>query len=374
MADTFRYGELGDLELDNINLPTDIIDDEEGRDGYVPNTSEQEREGDVLSIDLFNFEIISNIDNSEIFVDNELYSTKTPTIIPIKKSDLFLKDIQKSIEVRKEGYVSRERYDIYLVSKNSVPLNEQTLLKDGDDYLGLSNLDIRVNYYINDQLQNFNTDNGNLVTLNFNLTKVSSKESNKRFFTINLTGKNESVILERVRDMKTFPLNNNQVFEDNLGEKFIVRSIDSQIYRLARLDLLTFDNDGNIETPEIIEANDGQSIKSEIILNQDHTLNLYTQKLVYVKQKNPRIKSYSTKPIIHNINGKSDVPLAIQKNSDVTDVSVIVGDEVFEFNNLKPGPVAGIKIPKWVFDRVGNYNMKVIPYSLKELKEREVNS
>lgn len=374
MADTFRYGELGDLELDNINLPTDIIDDEEGRDGYVPNTSEQEREGDVLSIDLFNFEIISNIDNSEIFVDNELYSTKTPTIIPIKKSDLFLKDIQKSIEVRKEGYVSRERYDIYLVSKNSVPLNEQTLLKDGDDYLGLSNLDIRVNYYINDQLQNFNTDNGNLVTLNFNLTKVSSKESNKRFFTINLTGKNESVILERVRDMKTFPLNNNQVFEDNLGEKFIVRSIDSQIYRLARLDLLTFDNDGNIETPEIIEANDGQSIKSEIILNQDRTLNLYTQKLVYVKQKNPRIKSYSTKPIIHNINGKSDVPLAIQKNSDVTDVSVIVGDEVFEFNNLKPGPVAGIKIPKWVFDRVGNYNMKVIPYSLKELKEREVNS
>lgn len=352
--------------------PTDILASEENKEIYNQPLSEQERDASSLSIDEFNFEIISNISNANVIVDGQIIEQKTPSLIQIKKSDLFIKNGRVIIEAGKQEYINYQRYEVYIVATTSVPLEEQELIKDGDDFLNLSNFDIRVDYYYNNELQSFNTGDSNLITLNFELIKREEVGDGNATFTINLTGQPESVVLERIRDGKVFPINDKQIIEQNVGEKFIVKSVDSQVYRLARIDLIIEESENNIP-PEIIEAAENQSIRSEIILNQNLILNFYTQKLVYVSTKKPRIQLTKNTPIIHNINGNVDVPLVFRKNKDVTDISVIVGDEVFEFNNLEPGPLVGVKIPKQVFDRVGNYFIKAIPYSLNELKEKEVS-
>ena len=46
-------------------------------------------------------------------------------------------------------------------------------------------------------------------------------------------------------------------------------------------------------------------------------------------------------PRTYNINDKSGVPLLIQKNEDVQAITIIVGDDILEFDDLDDDDVIG---------------------------------
>jgi hypothetical protein len=60
------------------------------------------------------------------------------------------------------------------------------------------------------------------------------------------------------------------------------------------------------------------------------------------------------------------VPLVLRKNSDVKVVSIVVGDNVFEFETLDEGDVTGVTIPHSAFKGLGQYSISIYPFSLKK--------
>jgi hypothetical protein len=68
----------------------------------------------------------------------------------------------------------------------------------------------------------------------------------------------------------------------------------------------------------------------------------------------------------YNINSKAGVPLIFTKSENVTVITVIVGDDVLEFDNLDSGDLCGIIIPHNVFKNIGKYNIKIFPFSLDD--------
>jgi hypothetical protein len=59
-----------------------------------------------------------------------------------------------------------------------------------------------------------------------------------------------------------------------------------------------------------------------------------------------------------------------RKNKDVQAITVIVGDDVLEFDDLDSGDLCGITIPHNVFDKIGRYNIKIFPFSFDDYEEQ----
>ena len=67
----------------------------------------------------------------------------------------------------------------------------------------------------------------------------------------------------------------------------------------------------------------------------------------------------------YNINSKAGVPIVVRKNFDVKVITVIVGENVYEYDSLDEGDIAGITIPHAAFRGIGQYSIKIYPFSLK---------
>ena len=88
----------------------------------------------------------------------------------------------------------------------------------------------------------------------------------------------------------------------------------------------------------------------------------------------PQISLVKTYPRKYNINTKSGVPLLIQKNKDVQAITIIVGDDILEFDNFgrdtyeegNGDEIVGITIPHRVFKKIGQYNVKLFPFSFDD--------
>jgi len=310
--------------------------------------------------------IISNISNANIYVNDTIISSTTPTIYNIKKTELFTQVERKIIRVEKNGYVSNERYEFYLETLDGSPIEDYQLNIIDGDFIGLESLLLKVDYYVDNELQEIDFDNQIDFTLTEQPTDGEEETKRIRFF---LSGDANSVSVIREIDNQQFTIEQSLFIDDEVGTQFSIKSIDTSNYRLYKIDIVY--QSGETET---IESPPQQSINTSIYLEENVTLNLYTEKLIYTTVSNSEIIIPSTQQNLqYNINSDEDIVLQIRKNSDTKTVTVFVGNQSLEINvesvSTTDNPIREIVIPKSFFTEIGKYNVKIIPYSIQEIND-----
>jgi len=296
---------------------------------------------------------------------------QAPKEYKVKLSTLFNSGPQ-TIEVKKSDYTSNQKYIISVVPFGDSTIDDITLLEDqtSREILGINKLQLNVAYFEDNQEKPFNIgNNSTLVSLPFILAKkpTPKESSEKNTVIIKLIGPNSSVsiISNNEEDLLDSGL---ETFTETRGTKYFIKSPDTTLYRIS--EIIITDMDGNTET---LTAGSSESISMELVINKDLDVDILSHRVVKKKVLKPiiRLKSPSTKK--YNINDKTDIPLIVEKNDDVVAISMVIGKEILEFDNLQKGPYAGIKIPHRLIDKIGKYNIKLFPYSISELQRGQKN-
>ena len=293
-----------------------------------------------------------------------------PKEIRISKAELLEKG-DRIIEIGKTGFTSNEKYVVSLITGDAVILKNEAY---DDGFAGLNETQIIVKYYANNSEQPFpKILTGTTQTLSFNLIKNSDGSDDDigqiRKLTINLSGvDNGNPILLRKNGFKqtdVFPKLGETSYKDLKNTKYTIESSDLSLYRITKI---TYNKVESIRAPFL--ADDGESLIFDIKLSSDYTINVEVEAVSkYVPPIKPVIKLLKTEARTYNINKAIGVPIAFEKNSAVKAITIIVGDDILEFDDLGEGDIAGVTIPHNVFDNIGRYNIKLFPFSLNDYEE-----
>ena len=308
----------------------------------------------VISINTNQKEFTSLV-NGEIVSDNKS--------IRITKESLTKES--KKIQVTKEGYFNDEYYLIEMVDDGTPIIKNQKI----DQPLGINTKDVVLSYYKSDKLVGTSQSIKNNVSvgLTFNLTK--SKVSNiptepsiyKIKFNISGTGAPVSILKNGNTNAEFFPSAGATEYEDIDGTQYRISSANSALYRITKI---YFNN-------QELLANVGESLQLDVTLKGDYTFNIETEEIFQgTPAKDPQIQLVKDGAREYNINSNVGVPLMFRKNADVEAITVIVGDDVLEFDDLDKGDLCGITIPHSVFKNIGKYNVKIFPFSFDDYEKQ----
>jgi hypothetical protein len=316
------------------------------------------------------FQITSNIQGAQIYI-NGINSFKTTSEnITFTKSELLSGD--KVITLVKEGYTNNEKYVISVENPTGATIINRPFLNifnlpNLSEPFGISSTVIRVKYYINEVEQSSNdseTVTSVIQNLNFNLTEgLIEAETALYNFTVNVSGAGNSVRVVKNGSVEFFPDNGSTPYSDISGTTFKVESANTSLYRITQIQ-------SNTRPP--ISAAPNESLSYNITLNNNASITITTELVKAPRPAlNPQITLLKKESIIYNINSKLGVPIGFLKNADVKAVTVIIGQDILEFDDLQNGDVAGITIPHSVFKNIGKYGAKIFPFSLSDY-ENEV--
>jgi hypothetical protein len=313
------------------------------------------------------FQITSNVAGAQIYVNGINSFKTTPQSITFTKEELLSGD--KEITIVKEGYLSGDKYVVSVENPTGATIIRRPRLFNSQiqSTLGLSNTFINVAYFVNnvEQLANeLSTTETSTQNLTFNLTQQPIiTESVLYNFTVNVNGAGNSVRVVKNGSVEFFPDNGSTPYSDLSGTTFRVESANTSLYRITQI---------QTNTRQPIIANANESLSYNITLGSDTSITLTTE-LVRAPRPatNPSITLLKTEAITYNINSNLGVPIGFLKNADVKAVTVIVGTDILEFDDLQEGDVAGITIPHSVFKNIGKYGAKIYPFSLSDY-ENEV--
>jgi hypothetical protein len=314
------------------------------------------------------FQITSNVNGAQIYI-NGINSFKTTSQnITFTKEELLSGD--KTITIVKEGYVTGERYVISVENPRGATIIRPSVLQTNNvlnETLGLSSTVIRVKYYINDIEQASNdsaTVTSTIQNLSFNLTQSQIITNPTLYnFNVNINGANNSIRVVKNGSVDFFPDNGSTPYSDISGTTFRIESANLGLYRITQIQ-------SNSATPIVATAN--ESLTYDITLNKNTTISITTELVATpAPALNPQITLLKSEAITYNINSQLGVPIGFMKNADVKAVTVIVGQDILEFDDLQSGDVAGITIPHSVFKNIGKYGAKIFPFSLSDY-ENEV--
>jgi len=145
-----------------------------------------------------------------------------------------------------------------------------------------------------------------------------------------------------------------------------IRSSDLSLYKITSIVLTAKDNQ-----PKEIIADSGESLDIDLTLNKEYTVDIVTDEVFQGGGGlDPQISLVKTDPRKYNINKKTGVPIMIRKNEDVQVITIVVGEDVLEFDNLDDGDIIGLTIPHDVFKQIGKYNIKLYPFSLDDYENQ----
>jgi hypothetical protein len=301
-----------------------------------------------------------------ILVDGVPLEGQAPKEYSIKKSELFTVG-KKVITVNKTGYSTNQRYEFSVTPYGDTRLDDVTLLQDEFDksnILGVENLKLDIKYFEGDEERPYRKISGNFIPINFILKKDSIKtDSSKVNLEVLLSGPDLSVLLTSNGESE-FLEKGSELYTDKLGTKYFIKSANTKLYRISKI-IVT---DKNNKSETLVAGND-ESLSTEIVLNRDLKVEILSHRLVKVSTRRPMIKLKSNPAQTYNINEKNDIPLVIEKNDAVRAISVIIGNEIIEFDNLKKGKYVGINLPHSMVEKLGQYQIKIFPYSISELQE-----
>jgi hypothetical protein len=313
----------------------------------------------VLS-NIFVFNILVNKTGFSTFVNNE--RTSNNKVVRISRESLLLGPIR--IDITKNGFVTDEYYIIELEDDNSAVILNSKFPQP----LGLTTKNVILEKYIGDVVEFTKSITGDVsVDLNFKLNKIPStglrKDLSLYNITFNISGElnSVSVLKNSTKSAEFFPLVGSTVYQDVEDTTYLIRSSDTSLYRISSI---TF---SGLTAPTNLVAKDGESLELNINLNSDYVVSITTEVVsVGVSTIEPVVELVNINAREYNINSKAGVPLIFTKSENVTVITVIVGDDVLEFDNLDSGDLCGIIIPHNVFKNIGKYNIKIFPFSLDD--------
>jgi len=349
---------IDSINIDDATLQQDGVG---GGGGTIPTNDiiiGQENTGAFSN--LFVFNISSNETGFTTYVNGDVVGDNKR----IRISRESLAEASKKIEVKKDGYINNEYYLIEMIDDGTPIIKNPNI----EQPLGINTKDIVLTYYRNGQMVLTPQSIKNKVSsdLVFNLKKANidvPTDSSKYKITFNISGKGSpvSILKNANKNAEFFPKVGISEYEDIDGTKYIIRSSDSTLYRVTKI---YFNN-------EELLANAGESLELNVTLKDNYTFNIETEEVSQgTPAKDPQIQLVKDGAREYNINSKAGVPLMFRKNADVDAITVIVGEDVLEFDDLDKGDLCGITIPHSVFKNIGKYNIKIFPFSFDDYENQ----
>ena len=260
--------------------------------------------------------------------------------------------------------------EYYIVSMldDGAPIIENPALDK--PLLGLNTKAISLIKYVDNQIvEEIGIGSSTSVNLNFKLNKkpkgddeYEEPSSYKVEFSISGEGAPVSILKNGNKNAQFFPEVGTTNYEDVEGTKYIISSADTSLYRITEITIVKPNN-----KPVVLNAGEGETLETTLTLNSNYTISIITEKLeAPLDGLDPQIELVNTDPRTYNINDKSGVPLLIQKNEDVQAITIIVGDDILEFDDLDDDDVIGLTIPHRVFEKIGQYKIKLFPFSFDD--------
>ncbi len=366
--DPDNFGGGGDSGGNANNL---IRIDENNGGGGSTGSGNQSGGGIKLTPTGETFRITSNIKGASISINGTYTGKTTPAQINITKSSL-IDGGNKTITISKNGYSTNEKYII------SLDTNGQQLVRNPDldnEFGNLGVTEIKCKYYVN------NTEISKVIYgspkvlgfSNLSLFDDSIDDTSELFeFKVNLSGiRQGNPIVIQKNDFKTaefFPKIGITEYSDIAYSKYQIKSVDTTLYRITKI---TYDGDIGSVPLVPAEAGDNESLSLTIKLRHNITINIEVESVVRgnIDFGTPEIRLINPKSRTYNINSEVGVPIAFEKNEDVKAITIIVGDDVLEYDDLEKGDTAGVTIPHSVFDKIGKYNSKIFPFSLSDYED-----
>lgn len=360
----------------------------------------------ISTINNYVIRISSNVTGATIFNNGEKTTSTTPSTLNVIKANFIGSSIR--YEVKKDGYKSNIYYVVKMVSNQGLQPRGY-LFQVNNSILGLSKNKLIVEKYVDGSLQQSYDVSTSFVDLRFDLEKEEVKPKITTLpLTVNVSGLSEGVLLRSNTGEELEVGKGKNDFVRVKGESFSVQSANTSIYRISSIEVKEGGNRlFSRNKGESIKAKNSESAKTKFTLNTPTTINIRVERPEKItprpplpppqnptpigsptpapqpvirltpspEEGDPRIYRIDNKSKLHNINSKTGLPLAFRKNADVEAVTVFVGDETFEYDNLGDSEVAGIVIPARAFKNIGRYDIKMIPFSLDELEEtrREIS-
>ena len=349
--ETGNGGNSGDNNVDNID------NGGSGGGGYSGGSGGSGG-GSGVTTNTYVFSIQVNEDTFSSFVNNSIQPT--PKVVRITKESLAVGP--KKIEVKKKGYVAQECYIISMID-DDVPIIDRP---NGESPLGLNQKQIQVQKYIGDTLDGpariIQSSTRDLIfTLN-QAEIIDTPKLHKIKFNISGKGSPVSILKNSTKNAEFFPIAGETNYKDISGTTYKITSSNSKLFRITDMVI----NKVGAASKEL-KAEPNESLEALITLNANYIVSITTEKVEPVQPAlNPIISLVKDEERRYNINTKAGVPLLIQRNSDVKAITLIIGDDVMEFDDLGDDNVVGITIPETSFKKIGKYEIKLFPFSFED--------
>lgn len=318
----------------------------------------------------YTLNIKSNVKGASVLINGELSKNTTPAQIQISKQNL-IENGNKTITLTKSGYISNEKYVIRL-DTTGTNLIKSPLIDGGYGNLSLSS--IVVDYYVNNIKQPYLQTSNTLKELSFTLSNknIDDIDMVSRYdLSINISGINSgnAILLRKnaFTSANVFPSNGFTKYSDVSNTKYNISSSDLSLYRIVKITYNTESDRLSKASPNTLTANDGESLTLDINLNDSYVVDIVVEDVIKdTTSIKPEIKLLNNDSRTYNINSEIGVPIGFEKNSAVNAITIIVGDDILEFDDLEKGEIGGVTIPHSVFEKIGKYNIKIFPFSLSE--------
>jgi hypothetical protein len=323
--------------------------------------------GSGVTTNTYVFSIKCNISGAGIMVNGGI-RCGAPKEIRISKADLAKRSYK--IEVIKKSVVAQECYIISMID-DGTPIIENP---NGYSPLGLNQKKIQVQKYKGDRLDGQakiiqSTNQVLNFTLNKAIDKVDKDVIHKIKFNISGKGSPVSILKNSTKNAEFFPIVGETSYKDLKGTIYKITSSDSDLFRITDMVITTLTPtlEPILRTRKELKAEPNESLEAKITLKADLEISITTEKIEPVQPAgNPIISLVKDEERRYNINTKAGVPLLIQRNSDVKAITLIIGDDVMEFDDLGDDNVVGITIPETSFKKIGKYQIKLFPFSFED--------
>jgi hypothetical protein len=321
------------------------------------------------------FNITSNVIGASVLINGVASGQTTPAQLTITKADL-IQSGNKTITLSKTGYGSKQKYVISL-NGNGASFIENDNIQN--QIIGTGVADIACKYYIDDveQVNPNSTEYGNLKNLVFSLsTKIPPPVDDDVTYELNIniignTGGNP-VLLEKnsKKGAQMFPAIGATKYSDIPNTNYKISSSDEKLYRITEI---SYRKGGTTTPPTTLVSEGTESLVMNFILNEAYKIIIKVEDVEEgVSGVSPEIELIKKENRLYNINSETGVPIAFKKNAAVEVVTVIIGDDVLEFDDLADGDIGGITIPHSAFKVIGNYNIEIFPFSLNDYGKDDI--
>jgi hypothetical protein len=337
------------------------VGDSIGEDGMSDKTG-----GGSTTSNIFVFNISSNEKSFTTLLNGNAVANSK--LIRIARKDIAVEN--KRIQIKKTGFKNNNEYYIVEMISDGGPIIDNP---NFDQPLGIGTKDVVLTKYRNGEVvgKPISIKNNTSVQLEFNLTKIKDGdeyEEPKSYSTsFNVSGgqASVSVLKNGNKNAEFFPKKGASSYSDVEGTKYTIRSSDTTLYRITNI-LYT-----SATKEQSLSANVGESLEITVTLNSDYIFDIIVEEVFQgTPAKDPQIQLVKDGAREYNINSKTGVPLMFRKNADVEAITVIIGEDVFEFDDLDSGDLCGVTIPHSAFRKIGKYNVKIFPFSFDDYENQ----